>query len=62
MEVQLRRYRVSSSNQSVHLLQACDGLWDVLEDQEAVNLVLEGIHEARGWDIDGSKVQSILLA
>merc|ERR1712203_1352731 len=31
------------NEQDMFVVVACDGLWDVMEDQEAVNLVLEGI-------------------
>ena len=31
--------------EDVFLLVACDGLWDVMDDQSAVNLVLDGAKE-----------------
>jgi serine/threonine protein phosphatase PrpC len=33
------------TDQDMFVIVACDGLWDVVEDQESVNLVLEGIRE-----------------
>lgn len=33
------------TEQDMFVIVACDGLWDVVEDQESVNLVLEGIRE-----------------
>mmetsp|Transcript_112676 Transcript_112676/g.291094 ORF Transcript_112676/g.291094 Transcript_112676/m.291094 type:complete len:286 (-) Transcript_112676:128-985(-) len=33
------------TEQDMFVIVACDGLWDVMEDQESVNLVLEGIRE-----------------
>lgn len=36
------------SDQDMFVIVACDGLWDVVEDQESVNLVLEGIRELMG--------------
>lgn len=33
------------TDQDMFVIVACDGLWDVMEDQESVNLVLEGIRE-----------------
>jgi len=33
------------TDQDMFVIVACDGLWDVIEDQESVNLVLEGIRE-----------------
>jgi len=36
------------TDQDMFVIVACDGLWDVVEDQESVNLVLEGIRELMG--------------
>lgn len=33
------------TDQDMFVIIACDGLWDVVEDQESVNLVLEGVRE-----------------
>lgn len=33
------------TEQDMFVIVACDGLWDVMEDQESVNLVLQGIRE-----------------
>jgi len=33
------------TDQDMFVIVACDGLWDVVQDQESVNLVLEGIRE-----------------
>merc|ERR1740121_2662254 len=33
------------TDQDMFVIVACDGLWDVVEDQESVNLVLEGMRE-----------------
>lgn len=33
------------TDQDMFVIVACDGIWDVIEDQESVNLVLEGIRE-----------------
>merc|ERR1712151_943902 len=33
------------TEQDMFVIVACDGLWDVMDDQESVNLVLEGIRE-----------------
>merc|ERR1711862_899562 len=33
------------TDQDMFVIVACDCLWDVVEDQESVNLVLEGIRE-----------------
>lgn len=33
------------TDQDMFVIVACDGLWDVVDDQESVNLVLEGIRE-----------------
>merc|ERR1712113_882182 len=33
------------TDQDMFVIVACDGLWDVIDDQESVNLVLESIRE-----------------
>eukprot|EP00931_Biecheleriopsis_adriatica_P010297 TRINITY_DN111385_c0_g1_i1.p1 TRINITY_DN111385_c0_g1~~TRINITY_DN111385_c0_g1_i1.p1 ORF type:complete len:296 (+),score=68.68 TRINITY_DN111385_c0_g1_i1:42-890(+) len=33
------------TQQDMFVIVACDGLWDVMEDQDSVNLVLEGLRE-----------------
>ncbi|CAJ1400430.1 unnamed protein product [Effrenium voratum] len=32
----------------IFVIMACDGLWDVIEDQDAVNLVIEGMQQFGG--------------
>lgn len=37
--------RTELEDTDMFIIVACDGLWDVVDDQESVNLVLEGIRE-----------------
>lgn len=37
--------RIVLEDQDLFLIVACDGLWDVLDDQSSCNVVLEGIHQ-----------------
>lgn len=43
------------SSQDLFVIMACDGLWDVVEDQEAVNLVIESMREFTSLAGDNSQ-------